>query len=99
MLCTFNENFSTAEILVANSLLEEGAAFNPRFLQFGKFKNGADFLVFKSPATGELIRITQANMAAAAKGKTYTANIVDITSDGKAFANTERQIPATSRPQ
>ena len=89
-----NEEFNKAEIIVANSLLEEGGTFNERFLQFGQFKNGAGFLVFKSPTTGELIRITEANMALAAKGKTYVANIVDITDDGKAFASTERQIPA-----
>ena len=85
-------NFGKAAEIVANSTFANSAAWSNSFLQFGDFKGGAGFLVYKSPSTGELIRITDRNLVDAAAGKTYNADIVKLTSDSQAFTKV-KEVP------
>ena len=77
--------FEQASEIIANSLYADSSKWANSFLQFGNFTNGAGFLVYKSPSTGDIIRITDANMKEAGKGKTYSADIVKLTADEQAF--------------
>ena len=77
--------FEQASEIIANSLYADSSKWANSFLQFGNFTNGAGFLVYKSPSTGDIIRITDANMKEAGKGKTYSADIVKLTEDEQAF--------------
>jgi len=86
--------FEVASEIVANSLFSDSASWSTSFLEFGDFKGGAGFMVYKSPSTGELIRITTTNMQQAALGKTYKADIVALTADEQAFVKT-KEVPDT----
>lgn len=81
--------FEEAAEIIASSLYSDSANWSTSFLQFGLFKTKAGFMVYKSPSTGELIRITAENFILAGKGKTYSADVVELTGDGQAFTKSK----------
>lgn len=80
-----NNNFDNAKEIVAHSKADDSVA-NPSYLSFGEFKDGQQYLVYKSPATGELVRINAENIAKAANNGSPTFSFVKFNPDTGKFA-------------
>ena len=80
-----NNNFDNAKEIVAHSKADDSIA-NPSYLSFGEFKDGQQYLVYKSPATGELVRVNAENIAKAANNGNPTFSFVKFNPDTGKFA-------------
>jgi hypothetical protein len=80
-----NNNFDNAKEIVAHSKADDSVA-NPSYLSFGEFKDGQQYLVYKSPATGELVRVNAENIAKAANNGSPTFSFVKFNPDTGKFA-------------
>ena len=80
-----NNNFDNAKEIVAHSKADDSIA-NPSYLSFGEFKDGQQYLVYKSPATGELVRVNAESIAKAANNGSPTFSFVKFNPDTGKFA-------------
>ena len=80
-----NNNFDNAKEIVAHSKADDSVA-NPSYLSFGEFKDGQQYLVYKSPATGELVRVNSENIAKAVNNGNPTFSFVKFNKDTGKFA-------------
>ena len=92
-----NNGFDNASKVVANQVYKAANANNPSYLDFDSFGvSGDNFLVYRSPATGKLIRVSEPDAAKAAKGLPFKLGFV---APVKEEGETETYVPITEQPQ
>jgi len=92
-----NNGFDNASKVVANQVYKAANANNPSYLDFDSFGVGGDnFLVYRSPATGKLIRVSEPDAAKAAKGLPFKLGFV---APVKKEGEIETYVPITEQPQ
>ena len=89
------KNYETAASIVAHSIQPEGADFISTFLTFGQFKGGQQYLIYKSPKLGKLIRINEDEFVKAINNNEAVFNIV--TEEGGDFTSVSKTNTTKSK--
>ena len=81
-----NKDYKTAAEIVANSKADD-SVLSDTYLHFGEFEDKTKYLIYRSPGTGELVRINEHNMAEALNKKTPKYTFVKFDPTDKTFKN------------
>jgi len=78
------KNFDTAKEIVANSdeSRRVAAYSDPKYLEFGQFGSGQNYMVYNSPTAGRLVRINDTQLQNALQDKPFKFSFVDVDQNG-----------------